>query len=80
MVRSMRFHGAGQPLELVTLPVPELRDSEILVRMTACTLCRSDLQTHAGRRTEATPTVLVMRSSAASKRSGRRWRVPMLQA
>jgi putative phosphonate catabolism associated alcohol dehydrogenase len=58
MVRSMRFHGAGQPLELVTLPVPELRDSEILVRMTACTLCRSDLHTHAGRRTEATPTVL----------------------
>jgi alcohol dehydrogenase len=52
------FTGPGRPLELVEVPLPDLRAGELLVRVTCCTLCRSDLHTHAGRRTEATPTVL----------------------
>jgi alcohol dehydrogenase len=58
MVRSVLFHGPGRPLELVRLPTPEPRGAELLVRVTTCTLCRSDLHTHAGRRAEPTPTVL----------------------
>jgi alcohol dehydrogenase len=56
--RSVVFHGADRPLELARVPVPEPRGAEVLVRVSGCTLCRSDLHTHAGRRTEATPTVL----------------------
>jgi putative phosphonate catabolism associated alcohol dehydrogenase len=58
MVRSILFHGPGRALELTRRPLPELRPGEILVRISACTLCRSDLHTHAGRRSEPTPTVL----------------------
>jgi alcohol dehydrogenase len=58
MSRAVVFTGPDQPLELVQFPVPEPHGSEILVRVTYCTLCRSDLHTHAGRRIEPTPTVL----------------------
>jgi alcohol dehydrogenase len=56
--RAVVFHGHGRPLEQVRYAVPEPRGAELLVRVTCCTLCRSDLHTHAGRRTEPTPTVL----------------------
>jgi alcohol dehydrogenase len=58
MAQAVVFHGPGRPLEHVQLSVPQLRGEELLVRVTACTLCRSDLHTHAGRRSEPTPTVL----------------------
>jgi len=58
MQRAVVFTGAGQPLELSSSPAQEPRSTEILVRVTCCTLCRSDLHTHAGRRTEPTPIVL----------------------
>ncbi|MFO0798516.1 MAG: alcohol dehydrogenase catalytic domain-containing protein [Gemmataceae bacterium] len=58
MAGVVLFHGAGRPLELVTEPTPEPRAGELLVRVSCCTLCRSDLHTHAGRRTEPTPAVL----------------------
>lgn len=52
------FHGSDAPLEHVEVSIPALRPGEILVRIRCCTLCKSDLHTHAGRRTEPTPTVL----------------------
>jgi putative phosphonate catabolism associated alcohol dehydrogenase len=58
MGRSLLFHGAGKPMELVRFSDPRPRGAELLVRITCCTLCRSDLHTHAGRRCEPTPTVL----------------------
>src|SRR4051812_14967549 len=58
MARAVLFSGAGEPLELIRFPTPEPRGAEMLIRVTCCTLCRSDLHTHAGRRTEPTPTVL----------------------
>jgi alcohol dehydrogenase len=58
MAWAVVFHGPGRPLERVQVTVPEPRGGELLVRVTACTLCRSDLHTHAGRRVEPTPTVL----------------------
>jgi alcohol dehydrogenase len=58
MQHAVVFTGAGHRLELVQLPVPPPHAREILVRVTCCTLCRSDLHTHAGRRIEPTPTVL----------------------
>jgi alcohol dehydrogenase len=58
MGRVVYFHGPGRLLELVRRPVPEPRGAEVLVRVSCTTLCRSDLHTHAGRRTEPTPVVL----------------------
>jgi alcohol dehydrogenase len=58
MGRALLFHGPGRPFELADFPVPEARGEEVLVRITCCTLCRSDLHTHAGLRSEPTPTVL----------------------
>jgi len=58
MPRAVVFTGAGEPLKMLRYPKPEPRGAEILVRVVCCTLCRSDLHTHAGRRTEPTPTVL----------------------
>ena len=52
------FHGAHQPLTLETTPVPAPGFGEILVRNRYVTLCRSDLTTFAGKRQEATPTIL----------------------
>lgn len=52
------FDGVEQPLRLVREPIPELKPGEILVRNEYTTLCRSDLTTFVGRRTEKTPTIL----------------------
>jgi alcohol dehydrogenase len=58
MERAVVFTGAGRPLEMVQFPAPEPHGAELLVRVACCTLCRSDLHTYAGRRTEPVPTVL----------------------
>ena len=58
MSRAMLFHGPGRPLECVQHPTPTPHRREILVRVSCCTLCSSDLHTHAGRRTGPVPTVL----------------------
>jgi putative phosphonate catabolism associated alcohol dehydrogenase len=58
MERAVLFHGPGRPLEVARFAAPDPRGTEILVRVTCCTLCGSDLHTHAGRRHVETPTVL----------------------
>ena len=52
------FTGAGKPMERMRLGDLTPRGAELRVRVTCCTLCRSDLHTHSGRRIEPTPTVL----------------------
>lgn len=52
------FHSKDQPLTCETVPVPALREGEILVRNEYTTLCRSDLTTFTGKRIEKTPTIL----------------------
>jgi alcohol dehydrogenase len=58
MARAVVFHGPARPLELVRFSMPKVRNEEVLVRVNCTTLCRSDLHTHAGRRTESTPALL----------------------
>jgi alcohol dehydrogenase len=55
---SVLFTGPGRPLEPVRTATPQPRAGELLVRVSCCTLCRSDLHTHSGRRTEPTPAIL----------------------
>ncbi len=58
MSRAILFHGPGRPFECVQHSTPTPSGQEMLVRVTCCTLCASDLHTHAGRRTGPMPTVL----------------------
>jgi len=41
--------GAGQPLELQEIPLPEIGESDILVRVCAAGICHSDVHYRAGR-------------------------------
>ncbi len=58
MGRAFLFHGPGTPLERLEQPPPRPHGAEVVVRVSCCTLCRSDLHSHAGRRSQPTPTVL----------------------
>jgi putative phosphonate catabolism associated alcohol dehydrogenase len=52
------FHAKDQPFTYEDAPVPALGPGEFLVRNEYTTLCRSDLNTYTGKRTEKTPTIL----------------------
>ncbi len=52
------FQAAGRELELRRLSRPEPQGEEILVRVTGCTLCGSDLHSYSGRREVPVPTIL----------------------
>ncbi len=52
------FVGVDQPFEMRTFPVPTPHGTEVVVQVTACTLCGSDLHSVHGRRTVPMPTIL----------------------
>ena len=52
------FHGPGQPLRAQAFDAADPAGGETLVRVTACTICGSDLHTYDGRRSAPTPSVL----------------------
>lgn len=54
----MLFIRPGCPMQRSTMPLPELKTGEVLIRNRFVTVCGSDLHTYSGRRTEASPTVL----------------------
>lgn len=42
-MRAMVLNAVGQPLELVELPIPQPKAKEVLVKVLACGVCRTDL-------------------------------------
>lgn len=42
-MRAMIFEAVGEPLRAVTLPVPEAGPGQLLIRVHACGVCRTDL-------------------------------------
>ncbi|KON28312.1 hypothetical protein AC480_04085 [miscellaneous Crenarchaeota group archaeon SMTZ1-55] len=42
-MKAMRLVEWGKPLQLVELPLPEVADVDVLVKVTACGVCHSDL-------------------------------------
>ena len=42
-MRAMVFYGAGQPLQLTELAIPSPAPNQVLLRVTACGICRTDL-------------------------------------
>lgn len=49
---------AKAPLRLIRYPLPELEPGAVLVKVTCCTVCGSDLHTWLGRRPAQTPMIL----------------------
>lgn len=56
--RAMVFDEVAGRLALRRYPLPQLAEGEVLVRITCCTLCGSDIHTYEGRRSTPCPTVL----------------------
>jgi putative phosphonate catabolism associated alcohol dehydrogenase len=56
--RTVIFNSHQDPLHLENLEIPELKKKEILIKNEYTTLCRSDLNTFTGKRTEKCPTIL----------------------
>jgi len=52
------FEGTGAPLRLRELDTPAPGAGEVLVRVSTCTLCASDLATLSGKRDAPTPSIL----------------------
>jgi propanol-preferring alcohol dehydrogenase len=43
-MRAARMHGYNQPLVLEDVPIPDIRPDEVLLKVTAAGMCRTDLQ------------------------------------
>ncbi len=56
--KAIVFTGPGEPLVVREFPLPRLASGELLVKVTCCTLCGSDLHSHNGRRSVPCPTIL----------------------
>ena len=52
------FSSANTPFQLKEIKVPSLKPDEVLIKNEFTSLCRSDLNTFCGKRTEKTPTIL----------------------
>lgn len=56
--KTALFISPDEPLQISDILIPVLREGQILVKNEYTTLCRSDLNTFCGKRTEKTPTIL----------------------
>jgi putative phosphonate catabolism associated alcohol dehydrogenase len=52
------FHAHGLPFSLEEIRIPDLESGQILIRNEYTTLCRSDVNTWSGKRSEPAPTIL----------------------
>ena len=43
LMRAMRLHSIGEPLAADSIPIPEPDDGQLLVKVSACAICRTDL-------------------------------------
>ena len=51
-MRAMLFENAGEPLRQIELPKPELVIGQVLLRVRACAVCRTDLHVVDGELTQ----------------------------
>jgi len=78
-MKAMRAAAAGKPLQLADLPIPEPRPGQVLVKVSACGVCRTDLHLVDGElpacRYPVTPGHEIVGTAVAS---GRRVGIPWL--
>ena len=55
---GMVFSGSGIPMKAQEFPIPDLKNSELLVKIKYATICGSDLHTYQGSRNTPVPTIL----------------------
>ncbi len=78
-MRAIVFDGPGLPLRAVTRPVPEPEPGQLLLRVKACGVCRTDLHLLDGEvRVAAPPRVLGHQIVATIEPGGQRVGVPWL--
>jgi propanol-preferring alcohol dehydrogenase len=77
-MRAMVFDGVGRPLRAADVPVPVPRDGELLLRVAACGLCRTDLHLLDGEVAVAAPPRILGHQIVAVTEDGRRVGVPWL--
>jgi alcohol dehydrogenase, propanol-preferring len=81
-MRAMVFEGVGRPLRAVELPVPQPREGQLLLRVQACGVCRTDLHLLDGEVEIASPPRVlghqIVATVAAGEREGERVGVPWL--
>jgi propanol-preferring alcohol dehydrogenase len=78
-MRAMTLDGVGRPLRLADLPVPEPEPGQVLLRVTACGICRTDLHLLDGEVAIAHfPRVLGHQIVGTDVATGRRLGVPWL--
>jgi len=57
-VKAAVFLGAGKPFQIRQFPLPQVEPEGILVKVSMCTICGSDLHTWEGKRKTPLPTIL----------------------
>jgi alcohol dehydrogenase, propanol-preferring len=78
-MRAIVLDAPGQPLRLAELPVPEPGEGEVLIRVQACGVCRTDLHVLDGEvRGKKLPVVLGHQIVGTVEGSGERVGVPWL--
>ena len=55
---GMVFSGSGIPMKAQEFPLPDLNESELLVKIKYATICTSDIHTYQGFRNTSVPTIL----------------------
>ena len=56
--RAAIYDAPGKPFRVVEYPVRAVRDGEVLVRVSMCTICGSDVHSYRGRRPNPVPGIL----------------------
>jgi len=77
-MRAMVLHAPGEPLELEERPVPEPGPGQVLLRVEACGVCRTDLHVVDGELTEPTLPLVPGHQIVGVVEDGRRLGVPWL--
>ena len=77
-MRGMRFTAVGRPLEAAELPVPEPAAGQVLLRVAACGICRTDLHLLDGEVDVPHPPRVLGHQIVGTAGDGRRLGVPWL--
>ena len=77
-MRAMVFDAPGRPLRLADLPAPRAEPGELLLRVHACAVCRTDLHLLDGQVDIADPPRVLGHQIVGTTEDGRRMGVPWL--
>jgi propanol-preferring alcohol dehydrogenase len=77
-MRAMVFEGVGRPLRATTRPVPQAGPGQLLIKVAACGICRTDLHLLDGEVAIDDPPRILGHQIVGSTEDGRRVGVPWL--